>query len=304
MLKYHLAAFALKAFSINSATRSAYRWLGNQIGGRARSKSIKASYLQRAHENLRFIEENGAIADGMQLVELGTGWVHWEALFTRMFYDVRVILFDVWDNRQFTGFMHYAQQLRARMAAEIDRDAEAIARAEALLDQVLACDSFDEVYRLLGFSYVINPTGSLQAVADDSVDLVISSDVLEHVPANAVPVLAADLRRVLRPGGHNSSQIVFADHLTIYDRAVHPKNLLRYSSARWKLLYENDLQYVNRLQPSDFRKAFTDAGLVIDAEVIVDRCNLEGLQIDPAFARYPRVDHETVVNRIIVHNPG
>ena len=114
MLKYQLAAIALKAFSLNSATRKAYRWIGNRVGGKARSQWIKPSYLQRAHENLRFIEQRGAIADGMQLVELGTGWVHWESLFTRMFYDVKITLFDVWDNRQFGGFIHHAQQLRDR----------------------------------------------------------------------------------------------------------------------------------------------------------------------------------------------
>lgn len=304
MIKYQLAAVALKVFSLNTATRKAYRWLGNRVGGHARSKSIKASYLQRAHENLRFIEDHGAIRDGMQLVELGTGWVHWESLFTRMFYDVKVILFDVWDNRQFGGFIHHAQQLRDRMAAEIDRDAASITRAEALLDSVLACTSFEEVYQLLGFSYLIDPTGSLQAIPNGSVDLVISSDVLEHVPATAVPVLTADLNRILRPGGHNSSQIVFADHLQIYDRTVHPKNLLRYSNARWKLLYENDMQYVNRLQASDFNKAFCDAGLVVEADVTVESCEVDSLRIDPAFAHYSRADHEAVVNRIIVRKPA
>ena len=304
MLKYQLAAVALKAFSLNSLTRKAYRQLGNVVGGKARSKAIKASYIQRAHDNLRFVEQHGGIADGMQLVELGTGWVHWESLFTRLFYDVRITLFDVWDNRQFSGFLHYAGQLRQRMAAEVDRDPAAIARAEALLDQVLACRDFDELYALLGFTYLIDPDGSLQAIPDHGVDLVISSDVLEHVPRRAVPVLARDLRRVLKPGGRSSNQIVFADHLTIYDRSVHPKNLLRYSKTAWGLLYGNVVQYVNRLQPSDFRDAFRKAGLNIVAEDIVQTCNIDAIRVDRAFAHYSRDDLAVVVNRIMVENPA
>lgn len=304
MIKYQLAAVALKAFSLNSVTRKAYRKLGNVLGGKARSKAIKASYIQRAHENLRFIEERGGIADGMQLLELGTGWVHWESLFTRAFYDVRIILFDVWDNRQFDGFQHYARQLRERMAAEVDRDPAAIARAEALLDQVLACRSFDEVYALLGFTYLIDPEGSLKAIPDHTVDLMISSDVLEHVPSASVPTLARDLHRVLKPGGRSSNQIVFADHLCIYDRSVHPKNLLRYSKTAWKLLYGNVVQYVNRLQPSDFRDAFRNAGLTIVDEQVVESCNIDTVRVDRAFAHYSRDDLAVMVNRLMVENPA
>ncbi len=304
MIKYQLAAVALKAFSLNGATRSTYRWVGNRIGGKSRSQNIKAAYLQRAHENLRFIEERGAIADGMVVLELGTGWVHWEALFTRVFYDVRVILFDVWDNRQFPGFLHYARQLRERMAAEIDREAAAIARAEALLDQVLACRDFDEVYARLGFSYLIDASGSLQAVPADSIDLVISSDVLEHVPRDAVPTLALDLLRILRPGGRSSNQIVFGDHLKIYDKSVHAKNLLRYSDTMWKLRFQNQVQYVNRLQPIDFRTAFIAAGLEIEREAVVQTCDISAIAISPAFSAYSREDLETVVNRIMVRKPA
>jgi len=304
MLKYNLAAIALKAFSATSTTRKAYRSIGNVLGARRRGNAINPSYLQRAHENLRFIEAHGGIADGMKLVELGTGWVHWESLFTRLFYDVEVILFDVWDNRQFAGFIHYAGQLRQRMAAEIDRDPAAIARAEALLDQVLAASSFEEVYALLGFRYLIDPTGSLAAIPDASIDLTISSDVLEHVPRAAVPLLAQDLCRILRPGGRSANQIVFNDHLTIYDRSVHPKNFLRYSDMMWKCVYENEVQYVNRMQPSDFRSAFRGAGLVVEAEAVVQRCDASQLDVASSFAGYSREDIETSVNRVLVRKPA
>ena len=36
MIKYGLAAFALKAFSLNATTRKAYRALGNTLGQRSR----------------------------------------------------------------------------------------------------------------------------------------------------------------------------------------------------------------------------------------------------------------------------
>ena len=304
MLKYNVAAIGLKLFSTNDMTRKAYRSIGNQLGARRRGKAVQSHYFKRADDNLRRIEAVGGIADGMQLVELGTGWMHWEALFTRLFYDVKVILFDVWDNRQFPGFLHYAGQLRARLSTEVKRDPAAIARAEALLGNVLACKDFDEVYALLGFSYLIHPHGSLAAIPDGSVDLTISSDVLEHVPADAMPVLARDLYRILKPGGRSANQIVFVDHLTIYDRSVHPKNYLGVSDLTWKLIYDNDVQQINRLQPSDFDRIFRQAGFAIDAETVLDRCDLSRISIAEPFRKYSQTDLETSVNHLIVRKPA
>lgn len=303
MFRYVLAAAALKAFSATEPGRKAYRRIGNYLGGRTRKKGIKPGYIQRADGNLRFIEDQGAIADGMKVLELGTGWTHWEALFTRIFYDVEVTLFDVWDNRQFDGFLHYAQTLRADLRATVDRPGEIIDRAEALLDKVLLCRSFDEVYALLGFRYLVDPLGSLRAVPDASLDLVISSDVMEHIPRQSIGGLAADFARAVKPGGAVAQQIVMADHLCIYDRAVHPKNYLRYSDRRWKLLFDNDVQYVNRLQHSDFVKLFSDAGFEILREEITNTCDSSAIRIAREFSHYDRRDLDATVTRLIVRRP-
>lgn len=299
MLRYTLAATALRFFSINDTTRKAYRTLGNAMGAKRRSGGIEPHYIPRAAQNLAYIESCGAIADGYHLLELGTGWVHWESLFTRLFYDVRITLFDVWDNRQFPGFLRFAAELRRRLRAEVDRSPDQIDRAELLLDKVLACASFDDVYALLGFDYVIDGTGSLAAVPDASIDLVISSDVMEHIPRQAVPILLQDLRRVLKPHGVVAQQIVEKDHLTIYAPRAHPKAYLRYSEKTWRRWFENDVQYVNRLQHSDFIKAFDAAGFAIVKEGIVASCDTADLTIAPEFQGYAKADLDAIVTRIV-----
>lgn len=77
MLTYRATAFALKAFSINGVTKSAYRTIGNMIGGKRRAGGVQSHYLDRADQNLAYIEQHGGIRDGMRVLELGTGWVHW-----------------------------------------------------------------------------------------------------------------------------------------------------------------------------------------------------------------------------------
>lgn len=303
MLKYVAAAQALRMFSATDGTRRLYRSLANKVGGKSRGAAMRPGYIMRAERNLRFIEECGAIQDGMHVLELGTGWVHWEAFYTRLFYDVQCTLFDVWDNRQFAGFINYARQLQLGLRNEVDRPEGALARAEALLDQALATASFEDLYRLLGWRYVIDPQGSLREIADSSIDLIISSDVLEHVDAGAVKSLVDDMHRILRQGGAASQQIVEGDHLCIYDRAVHPKNYIRYTERQWRWLFENQVQYVNRIQHSEWVQLFKSGGFEIVADRITERADLTGIRVSKRFAGYSDDDLAGTVSSILIRKP-
>jgi SAM-dependent methyltransferase len=300
MLTYRATALALKAFSLNTATKTAYRKIGNVIGGKRRAGGVQSHYLQRADQNLAFIEEHGGIRDGMKVLELGTGWVHWEALFLRAFYEVEATVFDVWDNRQFDGFLTHVHALRAALPTLTDRGAERRARAEALLDRVARTNSFDEAYAILGFTYLLSPDGSLDALGDDSLDLVFSSDVMEHIPDESLPVLAASLARVVRPGGLVAQQIVPSDHLCIYAKKAHRKAYLQYSDSEWARWFENDVQYQNRWQQCDFRELFKRAGFEIVSEAIIDRADTSGLRIAPRWSGYPREELDATVTRMLV----
>ena len=297
MFRYVLAAQALRAFSINATTMRAYRGLGNLFGGKSRSKTIEPHYIARARGNLEFIESLGAIRDGMTILELGTGWVHWEALFTRLFYDVRTYLFDIWDNRQFAGFLRYATHLRESLYAEVQRPREQLDRAAAILDRLVECADFEQVYELLDFTYIIDPQGRLDALASQSIDLIISSDVLEHIPRAGLESLVIDVKRVLKPGGVFAALIVEEDHLRIYDASIHRKNYLRYSDFVWKSVFENKVQYINRLQHSDYLNLFGTSLEIVDQRVVATSPELPFVVADP-FKKYGEDDLKAGVTRI------
>ncbi|MEE4154641.1 MAG: class I SAM-dependent methyltransferase [Erythrobacter sp.] len=284
-------------------TRHAYRMIGNLVGGKRRAGGVTPAYLARADGNLAFIEAQGGIRDGMRVLELGTGWVHWEALFLRCFYEVEVLVFDVWDNRQFDGFIAHARGLREALDSLHFRGQERHQRAAALLERVLASRDFAQAYAVLGFSYLIEPTGSLDRIGTGSLDLIFSSDVMEHIPSESLPSLAQGFARVLRPGGMVSQQIVPSDHLCIYAKSAHPKAYLEFSDAHWSRWFENGVQYQNRWQPSDFRRLFNDTGLEILAEEIIGRTDTSALQIAPRWRDYTRADLDTTVIRMIARRP-
>lgn len=240
----------------------------------------------------------------MKVLELGTGWVHWEGLFLRAFYEVEAVLFDVWDNRQFQGFLTHVHAMRAALPNVTDRGSDRRARAEALLDRVAACTSFEEAYKVLGFTYLLSPDGSLDKLADKSLDLVFSSDVMEHIPDESLPVLAASLARVVKPGGMVSQQIVPSDHLCIYAKNAHRKSYLQYSDKEWSRWFENVVQYQNRWQQSDFRELFKRTGFEILSEEIVARVDTSGLRIADRWAGYAREDLDATVTRMLVRVPA
>jgi cyclopropane fatty-acyl-phospholipid synthase-like methyltransferase len=301
MLQYVLAAQALKAFSLNGATKRLYRNLGNSLGGRSRERGLPAHYLSRADGNLAQLERSGAIRDGLRLMEIGTGWVHWEALFVRCFYDVSIVVMDVWDNRQFAGFKAYAAELGRRLD-ETQRSEDQKRRARHVLADVARCTSFDEAYDLLGFRYVIGVENAYGSIGDSELDAIFSSDVLEHVSASAIPEMSREHLRMLKPGGVSSHQVVPYDHLCIYDRRVNNKNYLRYDDTVWNRFFANDVQYVNRIQMSEWAHLFEEAGFEVECQPTC-QVDVSSLKIADRFRRLPPSDLGVTVFHLMARKP-
>jgi SAM-dependent methyltransferase len=290
MIRYVLAAAALKVFSCSSPTRKLYRALGNTLGTRQRSVHRMPSYYpQRVTQTLRLAKEYGLLKDNYRILELGTGWLHWEAITSRLFFNITGVVCDVWDNRQMAGLKNYLSQLDALLAEHM-ADHDRVTNARDLLAKILKVDTYDELYQLLGFEYVIDPEGVLSPFADESFDLVISRGVMEHIRSKDADEFVRGVARVVKPGGYSVHSINLLDHLYQYDQAVSPKQYLQYSDRVWRTFFENDVQYINKLQRSDWLALFKAAGLDL-VEARVDNADLTGLQVTKAYRdRYDAED--------------
>jgi SAM-dependent methyltransferase len=290
MVRYMSAAVALKCFSATSLTRGWYRQIANTVGNSQRSTGqIPDYYIERIRRMLRLARQHRIIRDGDHVLELGTGWLHWEALTIRLFWDVRATLFDVWDNRQFGGLQNYCRQLRSRLRIDLDLTPAETARAEGLLDAILNTASFEELYGLLGFEYMVERSGSLARLPDGSVQLVVSGGVLEHVHREVAADVIAQTHRVLAPGGVAVHSIDTSDHLSHYDRTVSKKRYLAFSERTWQWLFENQLQYINRLQRSEWVAIFVSTGFeVMDEEC--RRVDISELRVGPRYSHIGSAD--------------
>ncbi len=94
------------------------------------------------------------------------------------------------------------------------RRAAEVARAAGLSPPDLsACTTREEVLAACGATYLVGGTEQLARIPPDSVDLVFSEAVLEHVRRDAMAPLLAALARVMAPGGLALHSIDFHDHL-------------------------------------------------------------------------------------------
>jgi SAM-dependent methyltransferase len=267
MVKYVAVAAALKAFSAGPQMRGLYRRLGNRAGNNRRmSGPMPGYYVDRVERVLRIMSQHQVVRDGDRIIELGTGWLHWEALTLRLLFDIEAVLFDVWDNRQLGGLKNYVGQLLPLLKTRLDLTPAQRSRAVPLAEKIVNVESFDELYAMLGFQYVIESTGSLAQFADSSFQLVVSGGVLEHVKRESLPELVSATHRVLKPGGWMLHSIDSSDHLSHYDASVCKKKYLSYSEPTWKYLFENDVQYINRMQRGEWLALFASGGFELIEE--------------------------------------
>jgi SAM-dependent methyltransferase len=170
-------------------------------------------------------------------------------------------------------------------------------RAQPLIQEILKIESFDELYKLFGFEYVVESSGSLRQFPSSSFQLVVSGGVLEHVKREALPNLIAEMRRILKPGGWAVHSIDTADHLEHYDRTVSPKLYLSFSEELWRRLCENQVQYINRMQRGEWLDLFKANGFELIEEE-ARRVDINRLTLANRYKDMEKADLECTVLKL------
>lgn len=305
MVKYLSVATGLKLFSCCRPMRRLYRTLGNQYGARKRVKGqIREFYVERVRETLELARTHGIVGDGARIFELGTGWLHWEAITMSLFFDVEAVLFDVWDNRQLAGMKNYLQQLRGRMGEFQDLVSPSrLAEARKRIDTAIAARTFEEIYERFHFQYVADSSGRLTAFPSNSFDYVVSRGVLEHVDREAALPLMGDTYRILKPGGWALHGINIGDHLSVYDHGAHRKLYLSFPEWLWRIIGQNQVQYINRLQRDEWISIFDSLGFVT---VVEDgsEVKLDGLRLARRYQGMRKEDLQRTILRVLLRKAG
>ncbi len=107
----------------------------------------------------------------------------------------------------------------------------------------------------LNARYLTNDTAGLSEIPDGSLDLILSTAVLEHVRRTDFPLLTREMMRLLRPGGTAYHEVDLMDHLG------GAQNNLRFSEKTWESpLMANSGFYTNRLRCREILHIMRGAG--------------------------------------------
>ena len=190
-------------------------------------------------------------------------------------------------------------RLTRRMCARFERQLGPIAARLGLGEDVVRArwsalaraGSLGELLRAAAIDYRAPADAAATGLPPASVDVVFSNSVLEHVERSALRRLMRETRRVLRPGGVALHSVNCGDHYAYFDSRLTQVHYLRFPERRWRV-WNNGLQYQNRLRANDFLELAEGEGL----EIVLNRqrprpellARFEELSIAPEFRHYPR----------------
>lgn len=127
-----------------------------------------------------------------------------------------------------------------------------------LIGQELSMDSFDEMLVRFDINYGTLGLNSLRRIADNSVNLIISNAVLEHIAPEMLLLYISEFTRVLGTEGVMIHRVDYRDHLT---GGKFHKSLPGFLSN--SDFYLNSIMYLNKLQEDDYFKIFAKNGFQV-----------------------------------------
>lgn len=124
-----------------------------------------------------------------------------------------------------------------------------------------------------------------------SIDLFVSTGVLEYIPPQVLKNILTEFRRVGSADAVQSHYLNLIDQYSYFDRSITPFNFLQYSPQRWKV-YNSPLTWLNRLRISDYRELFASLGYEITKEENASGSveELHKIQLAPEFQKYSEAD--------------
>ncbi len=160
--------------------------------------------------------------------------------------------------------------------------------AELIRGVLARRDSLDcsELLAALGIEVVVADARQ-SGLEDRSIDLICSNNTLEHIPREVLVGIFGEFGRLISPRGFMSHHIDLADHYAGFDSSITVYNFLRYSERRWRL-FNNSLQYQNRLRVPEYRAIHEESGWsIVDEQNTSEPPDvLAKVPVSPHFARF------------------
>lgn len=172
------------------------------------------------------------------------------------------------------------------------------------LESLLAAPrDLQQILRLTNIEYLAPADATRMGLPDDSIDLHVSVNVLEHIPSDVILAILDEARRLLRPGGVVAHYVDPSDHFSHSDSSITAVNFLQFDDDEWDRLAGNRFMYHNRLRAYEVVELFESLDYTIEhTEETTDRDSLDLLNRGfPLTQRYRGVSpSKLAVSRILI----
>lgn len=263
--------------------------LQQRLGGRRDPSAHLDNKVRDWTGVLELMRHGGVEVTGARMLEIGTGWYPVLPTCFALAGAAPSLSYDRVRHLRHETMVEMLRFLRTRtevLAEHSGRDEAAVASD---VDRFVGCGTLPEVLDALGLEYRAPGDASDTGLPAGSVEVVYSNSVLEHIPPEVLARIMGESVRVLVPGGAAVHAVNCGDHYAYFDRSITQINYLQYSERHWRL-WNNDLQYQNRLRAKDFLAAAEAAGFDVVHTKIPTRpeCReaIRTLRIAPEFAGY------------------
>ena len=216
-----------------------------KIGLFRHGKMLQATYVENNfNEYCSIAKLNHQDLKGKTVLELGPGDSIGTALVASS-YGAKTILIDVgsYAVEDVSVYQLLANELRSKGVNVPNID---------------AAQSLDEVLNICNAQYFTNGLESFYSLQDNSVDMIVSQAVLEHIRKDEFLVIMQECQRIMNENGVSVHTIDLKDHLS---KAL---NNLRFHHNFWESEFISSSGfYTNRIRYSKMLEIFEHAGFSI-----------------------------------------
>lgn len=225
--------------------------------------------------------------EGSTVVEIGTGW---EPICSTLLYMLGVKTCYTYDHVPHLRF-NLTEMVIESIENKLDEIACITKIPISILEKRVAklkeCKTLNDFFACTNIIYKAPGDASMTGLEDESIDLVFSHAVLEHVPEKVVYALTTEAKRILKKNGFSYHLIGLGDHYADVDPNVTTVNFLKYPEPLWAFFVKNRISYHNRLREKQFFRIFENLGAKIvwseNVTIARDLEYLKTIKVDKAF---------------------
>lgn len=202
--------------------------------------------------------------EGISVLEIGTGW---DAINALLLYLMGTKIIYTYDH-----VPHVRYELVKEVINQIENRIDEIhsitlipkSVLEDRMKKIRGFASTKMIFQMANIIYKSPGDATRTGLQDNSIDMVFSHAVLEHVPESIIDGFLIETKRILKKDGIAYHAIGEHDHYAGFNKNVNKVNFLQYPEWLWSFFIKNKLSYHNRLREKEFIRIFELHGAKIE----------------------------------------